>query len=327
MSGPRVTFTQYAVDRSDRYRDRIYRIWPDESTGVPRITLQYSSDRGLTWSAPRMADGAAPLTAWQYQPAIAVNNDGVVGITWFDTRSAGDFSRYDEYFSASLDGGDTFAPAVRVSTESSAPQTAANRALTVSAFAVDDSLWIRFVAAGGRWVQGGDYMGLTADAAGNFHPFWADSRGETFQIYTATVRVSEREAPPRPPVTAAVRTLSPKEFAVVFNPVRYDSATSVLSVSLQVRNKGPELRGPLVMTFVLARSHGEVVVADDAPVFLNATNGLRGEGAAYDLTAAIGGDGTLATGAITSPVTIRIKVRDPVQVSALIVLVTAAVAK
>ncbi len=32
-------------------------------------------------------------------------------------------------------------------------------------------------------------MGLTADATGAFHPFWADSRSGTFQIYTAVVKV------------------------------------------------------------------------------------------------------------------------------------------
>ena len=31
----------------------------------------------------------------QFQPAVAVNGDGVVAATWFDTRNSADGSRYD----------------------------------------------------------------------------------------------------------------------------------------------------------------------------------------------------------------------------------------
>jgi hypothetical protein len=328
MAGPKATFTQYAVDRSSRYRDRIYRVWADEASGVPRITFQYSGDHGTTWSVPKIADASTPAPAWQYQPAIAVNKEGIVGVSWFDTRAAGDSSRYDQYFAASVDGGATFAPVVRVSSETSTPSSPGNRVLRASSFAVDDSLWVRFIAAAGRWVQGGDYMGLAADAAGDFHPFWADSRSETFQIYSARIRVEEGITAPRPPVAVTVRALSPKEFALVFNPTRYDAATSELTVPVQLRNKGAvDLRAPISARIVLARSHGERPSAEDVPVFLNSSNGVAGEGAVYDFTSAIGGDGVLATGSLTSPVTIRMRVRNPMQIPPLIIVVSAAVSK
>jgi BNR repeat-like domain len=170
------SFATYAVDRGPRYRDRVYSVWPDESSGVPRVMFQYSDDRGTTWSAQRMIDSSAAREAWQYQPVVAVNRDGVVGVAWFDTRVAGDSTRYDEFFAASSDGGVTFSPATRVSSESSAPRTTGNRAV------VD------------RWLQGGDYAGLVADAGGDFHALWPDSRSGTFQVYTA--RVTVHPAPP-----------------------------------------------------------------------------------------------------------------------------------
>jgi hypothetical protein len=179
--GPRLmhglaSFATYAVDPGRRHRDRIYSVWPDESSGVPRVMFHYSDDRGGTWSAPRMIDSSAARNAWQYQPVVAVNQNGVVGVAWFDTRVTGDSTRYDEFFTASVDGGSSFMPAIRVSSESSAPRTNGNRAV------VD------------RWLQGGDYAGLVADAGGDFHAFWPDSRSGTFQVYTA--RVTVHSTPP-----------------------------------------------------------------------------------------------------------------------------------
>jgi hypothetical protein len=165
------SFATYAVDTGGRYRDRIYSVWPDESDGMPRVKFQYSSDRGVSWSPPRMIDSSAGRDAWQYQPVVAVNRDGLVGVAWFDTRVAGDTTRYDELFTVSLDGGRSFLPTVRVSSESSRPRTLENRAV------VD------------RWLQGGDYAGLVADAGGDFHAFWPDSRSGTFEVYTARITV------------------------------------------------------------------------------------------------------------------------------------------
>ena len=170
------SFATYAVDTGGRYRDRIYSVWPDESDGVPRVMFQYSSDRGVTWSTPRMIDSSARPEAWQYQPVVAVNRNGAIGVAWFDTRAAGDTARYDEFFTASVDGGVSFLPAFRVSSESSRPRTLENRAV------VD------------RWLQGGDYAGLVADAGGHFHALWPDSRSGMFEIDTARIQV--RATPP-----------------------------------------------------------------------------------------------------------------------------------
>jgi BNR repeat protein len=326
LMGGKASFTQYAVDPSARYRDRIYSVWPDETGGLPRVMFQYSADRGKSWSTPRAIGAATPSAAWQYQPAIAVSASGVVGVTWFDTRAAHDTSRYDQYFTASTDGGKTFLPAVRVSSETSIPASPGNRILRPYAFSVDDSLWVRFIAVAGRWLQGGDYMGLTADASGIFHPFWADSRTGTFHIYTASVRVENEPAISGSSQPTAMRELSAKEFTAVFNVTRYDPGTRELSVPVQVRNRAAfALGGPMSLRVLLARSHGETPRPEDTPIFLNSTNGVTGEGAVYDFTSAIGGTGLLAAGSLTSPVLIRMRVSDPMRVPALVFRATAAV--
>jgi hypothetical protein len=326
-SPPLATFTQYAVDASSRHRDRIFCVWPDETSGMPRIMFQYSSDRGRSWSTPKMIDASTPAEAWQYQPQVAVNKDGVVGVSWFDTRFAGDSSRYDQLFTASLDGGETFLPPARVSSETSSPSSPGNRVLRPLTFRYRDSVWVRFLAAAGRWRQGGDYMGLAADAAGAFHPFWADSRGESYQIYTARVRVDESvPPPPRLARAGGVRTLKSREFALVFNHTRHDPATGELTLSVQLRNTGSaEWRSPVILTWLLAHSDDERPRAEDVPVFHGASNGVRGEGATYDVSSALADGGVLAPGSVTSPVTIRMTVRDPMQIPPLIVVPSAAV--
>ena len=42
------------------------------------------------------------------------------------------------------------------------------------------------------WMVG--FFQSGTDATGAFHPFWADSRTGTFQIYTAVVKVEEPAA-------------------------------------------------------------------------------------------------------------------------------------
>ncbi len=42
-----------------------------------------------------------------------------------------------------------------------------------------------------RWEDGGDYIGIAAAADRTFHLVWPDTRGGTFQTYTAQVRLEE----------------------------------------------------------------------------------------------------------------------------------------
>jgi hypothetical protein len=66
----------------------------------------------------------APRGANYETPAIAVNEGGVVGVAWYDTRRDPRGKCFEIYFSASLDGGTTFLPSVRVTQELSCPRAA-----------------------------------------------------------------------------------------------------------------------------------------------------------------------------------------------------------
>ena len=141
-----------------------------------RVMLWSSADRGETWSeAVTVTGGGARFSV--RNAMVAVNKDGVVGVSWYDGRNERNrtkqmFQCLDLYFAASFDGGRTFAPETRVSTESSCGDSPDNG------------------GAKYRWPAGGDYHGLVARSDGAFQILWADSRSGRYRLRTATVSPS-----------------------------------------------------------------------------------------------------------------------------------------
>ena len=99
------------IDLSDGpFRGRIYNVGLNNAGDRYEVRVVHSSDNGKTWSKPvRVNDNKGP--ADHANPTIAVNNRGVVGVVWNDRRAHKN-ECYDLYFSASLDGGETFLPNV-----------------------------------------------------------------------------------------------------------------------------------------------------------------------------------------------------------------------
>jgi len=145
-----------------------YIAWSDKATGDPDILLATSTDAGATWSAPRRVNDDPPKTgALQFQPAIAVAPNGVVSVSFFDTRADPAHIRIDVFLAQSVDHGASFRPNVRVTSVSWDPAVGAP---------VD--------SGGSQFI--GDYQGLAADNQ-YAHPFWNDTRDGAQQIYTAAV--------------------------------------------------------------------------------------------------------------------------------------------
>jgi len=289
--------------------------------GRARVRFSQSRDRGQSWSAPTTI-AAGVTDGDQYQPMLAVNEQGTVGVTWFDTRGASD-GAYHEYFTASVDGGETFLPEVRVSTEASLPGGPGNLTLTPSDFRTADSWRIGLLNAAGRWGNGGDYMGLTADAAGVFHPFWADSRSGTFQIWTSRVEVSQ---PPVAPGTASspssVAPAAPAQpdrlttslgtrVELVYDPTRYETATKTAQLPIRIRNVSDRpIFGPITIEVLKFGSGLTDEGKENAPVLLNAANGKPGGGATFDYSKALGDLDALEPGALTEAVVWKMRLVD-----------------
>jgi hypothetical protein len=198
----------FTVDNgtSSRFRDRIYRVFPECRNNTWRVGTTFSADRGATWSEPKLVSPTVPAQSQQFLPAMAVNRDGTVMVVWHDTRNSERQDSYHLYASASVDGGETFLPAVRVSSAETKGETVGNLQSVVKVKtrlrAADSTrrrpgeteIYVQRVPVNeGRYA--GEYVGLTADAGGVFHPFWLQSRYGTFHVYSTQLRVvrSERE--------------------------------------------------------------------------------------------------------------------------------------
>ncbi|MGH9476911.1 MAG: sialidase family protein [Terriglobales bacterium] len=165
--------TMTADDSASPWRGRMYIAWTQMLAGRARVLFTSSSDSGRTWSSPVPLDdnqahpGGGPD---DFQPAIAVNRKGVVGLLWYDRRDIAGDRGYYARFRASLDGGQHWLPSVRIATAPNAPPAAG--------------------AHRRYFVNGGDTSGLAADADGTFHALWIDNRTGVEQVWTAAIKVA-----------------------------------------------------------------------------------------------------------------------------------------
>jgi hypothetical protein len=321
-------FPSLAADyRSKDFKDRIYMAWPDTRFGRMRVLFSRSEDRGLRWSEPVLVDASVPKDAYQYQPVVSVNADGVVAVTWFDTRDAKDAKQYHQYFSASVDGGKTFLPPVRISSAPSTPLGPGNLIFGTLAGRYKQTPYFSLISAASRWGSGGDYMGLAADKDGTFHPFWADSRSGTFQIYTASVSVvrpSQQKGAPAasadtkpPPPPKRTKAVLDSDVELVFDPTRYDEAAKEAEVPVRLTNTSKQAIYPPITLEIVGFD------LDDPDLFkypyppmsvVNAVNGKTREGALFDFSSALGSHESLEPGAQTGPVVLKFKFEDPAEV-------------
>ncbi len=259
-----------AVDSSNGpFKDKIYIAWPDWRSGRSEILLISSSDKGKTWSKPIVVndDFARPTQGPDdFMPAIAVNSSGVVGVIWYDRRDNPDDLGYFVRFSASLDGGETFQPSVRVS---EAPASFAESNWRLSQYITGgghpDPDTASSIFRGSLMVDTwpGHTVGMTAAADGKFFPFWVDNRTGVGQIWTAPVSVAGRayrngsaELDSWTDVTA--------KLSLQFANRNFDSKTKTVAVDAYLLNTSNEaLQGPFRLRFVSLRSRTGAVTMGD----------------------------------------------------------------
>jgi len=278
----------FAVDaHSNLFRDRLYAVWAQSQSGHSRVMFTYSVDKGLTWLPPRVIDEmpVASQNKDNFIPNVAVNNRGVVGVTWYDRRDSEDNSGYTVRFRASVDGGETWLPSVRVSEQSERP---CPEPTDISAYAATADLPrtpLRVMVKPWACGHAEDTTGLAADVLGGFHALWIDNHLGAKQLFTAAIYVN------REPVRHGSNTLASldditQRIALQVTAAKYDkiSRTIVLQVRLWNRSDQP-LRGRLVARLIDFNSAlGDVVV-------LNSDNGERGIGATFDFSPLLkGGD-------------------------------------
>jgi hypothetical protein len=318
-----------AADPSNAFRDRIYLTWNDFQQGKYRMVVSSSSDRGKLWTKPILIDSDVPQSATQFQPAIAVNKDGVLAITWFDTRNSDSAAQYDEYLAISENGGKSFLRPVRISSQSSFPEGGGNQSLIPSAYMTQGKLMMDFTSAYSRWSNGGDYMGLAADKDGKFHAFWADSRTRTFQINTAEIRVVKQEKKEDAP-SKRVESDVTEKVEILFDPTKYDPASKTLEIPIHIKNKSEQIiYGPVHLELVSVGGGFEWEDVEEnkknAPEILNASNDKKGAGAMFDFSSALGSQQMLEPGELSGEVLWKMKVVDPNRIPSLRLKVTGSI--
>ena len=292
------------------FRDRIYATWIDHRSGKLDVLFAYSTDKGKTWSSPRVINddhrwpqGGGP-DALHGIPAVSPT--GVVGVMWYDRRDQPDDLGWDVRFRASFDGGETFTPSVKINTVSHRPLAA-------------DSLWV-MSGHEENWYHapetaefgvhsfnfsGGHTAGLAADAAGVFHPLWIDNRTGVPQLWTARVTVTGTVAVNGGADMSALVDAS-KTVDLRMTNTLYHRKTGLLDATVALENLSAKdtAFGPFKLRVLDLRADvGTTTIT-------NADAGGTAEGAVWDFSALISG-GRLGPHEKSKPRTMTFHLADP----------------
>ncbi len=139
-------------------RGRLYMVYTDAPTSTSNdlnIFTRFSTDNGLSWSAPvRVNDDLAGVNSQFFSKISCDPTTGNIAVSWYDCRNSPGNNTVQLWSAISIDGGATFLPNVKVSAGST-----------------------NGVGAGGG-NELGDYIGL--DFYGNVaYPAWADNSNST----------------------------------------------------------------------------------------------------------------------------------------------------
>ncbi len=156
-----------AVDRSGGPRDGdVYVVWMDHSGGDADVLFTRGSDHGANWTAPvRVHHDEPALRIDQFMPAASVGPDGTIDVVWYDRRDDPQHHLLDLYYTYSLDGGETFAPELRVTELSSDEQYSHHQ---------NGMIFL------------GDYIDIDS-SPGRAHLVWVDTRNGKADAFVATV--------------------------------------------------------------------------------------------------------------------------------------------
>ncbi|MBU0690476.1 T9SS type A sorting domain-containing protein [bacterium] len=118
------SFAPLGIDHSDGpHRGRLFMVYANSEQLVDLdIYFSYSDDLGDTWSEPAILnDDNVIFPADQFHPWLTVDEVGRVWVAFYDRRHDPNNLLMDLYFTVSEDGGETWRPNERITTESCNP--------------------------------------------------------------------------------------------------------------------------------------------------------------------------------------------------------------
>jgi hypothetical protein len=214
-------------------------------------------------------------------PVVAVNPAGVVGVAWADRRDSSDNLGWWYRFTASLDGGETFLPSVKVA--EAANTYGGNRGWTPAggggATGTGEVASINFsIGADVFLYSAGHTGGMSADPSGVFHPVWVDNRTGVAQIWTSAVTVGGTVIKHGSADLADLDDIADK-LKLEVDSTDFDAAKNVVTLTVHLKNTSKEVVvGPLKGRVRRTSSNvGNVAI-------VNADNHLQGQGAVWDFS-------------------------------------------
>jgi hypothetical protein len=217
------------------------------------VLVAWSATNGDSWSAPVVVDDDLQPSDPQPGPdainvSIAVNRAGVVGVAWGDRRDHADNLGWWYRFAASLDGGETFTPSVKLSSAANAyngQQTYPLFALKAFRRTVADQPLQLRVDAWRFFYSSGDTVGMTTDANGRFHPMWCDNRTGVSQLWTAAVTIAGSAIRNGSEQLSELEEITTR-VEVLVDAVSYDPPTNRGRILVRVKNISSEtIPGPV----------------------------------------------------------------------------------
>ena len=169
---------------SQDHKGNLYAVWA--ANGIDKkldygmdIYFTRSTDGGATWATPIVVndDRSGEIgrgDADQFHPSIAVNNEGIISVSWYDRRDDPENVQTHYYITHSFDGGKTFVSDIPVSSQPADFSQIGSQNL---GFGI------------GEYVQ-------TVSSPHYAIPFWSDGRKNNgdIDIYVAFVPLSERSS-------------------------------------------------------------------------------------------------------------------------------------
>jgi hypothetical protein len=335
------------VDQASRsrFRDRLYVVWDDVSTGESNIWLTWSGDRGRTWTPKVRVNDNRPAAEggprdFRMTPVVAVNADGVVGVAWYDRRDDPTRRCWKKYFAASLDGGQTFTRNVPISTVPSCPtedmapsvvvrnvtpdstlpgRDSLQKLIAARRFGEADQLNLALERREAEQGMTGTRLHLSFDRGrsvwpGHYTGLTADTTGAFHALWADrrsgyqqlyTARIDVQTEPDPPPPALKDTTVS-HLVQVIAGQTTFDEATGLSTIELQLRNASSQtVYGPLRLR--VSRIHAGA--PNGGNVIDDAANGRRGAGAVWEFAELFGTRGRLEPRMVSEAKTVRIRTR------------------
>lgn len=284
----------------DRTRNRLYFLYPEQRNTDCQLWLTMSEDEGATWSDPRRvyspdADADRAYT----NPAMAVNEGGVLGVMWEERRASGCWM-----FAASTDAGATLSRASRLGRcHMTAPSLGVNSWETfVNRDARDPANGTTIAIDNALLTVWRNTNAIAVAPIGSFYPTWIDGYRGNEELRVAEVDVLSAEAMVAAE-TQGLRATSDQLAVLYGGRQSYDLTTRTLTLQVVIRNVGGRLlKGPFKLAVTHFTDTGCARIA-------NANNGAWFAGAVWDLTETIPSK-VLRPGETSSPDTLKFRLES-----------------